>query len=367
MKNTMKNTQKTVIIFLSLLLCTTVVYIPSTMALSKSINAPLIISLGDSPEVNYTIEKITKFIPEARILQIQNLNELETTLQKTNKIIIYVGHGRETGLSTANSLISWKNIEKLIDNSPSNNHLIASCYSDGVKADGKTVLGFSGPVDVDQAAMHIVAYYFGVNGRISEIPSVIEYFTNVLIDKIIHPETTYRAFLLDTVYVHDTWWALQPGDYQCPTPYTHPDTWETYTDVTMNTFASSWYDGFGCTHIPKYLLDGYNFDAIIITSLTATVLEVAAQAGTVGVLVALLISAMIVTMGFTATVIIDNFVRDGVGAGWSYQKNLWSDWWGMGVNHKLGGIMWFDMGFSFGVPYCTPLWYGGADLGIWGI
>ena len=129
-------------------------------------NKPVILQIGDDQAIRHTIDSIVTSIPtELQVISIGSIEELKSCVKNTVGYIIYVGHGQPGGLRVGKTLVTWTDVGHIIDSSPSQNHLFASCYSRQVKVTDKNVYGFSKEVDVDQAAMFATMMYFGVTNQ----------------------------------------------------------------------------------------------------------------------------------------------------------------------------------------------------------
>ncbi len=87
-------------------------------------------------------------------------------------------NGNKRSLKIADSSISWADLEVMINDSPSQVHLIATCYSGVVKVEGKFVFGFERQVDVDEAAMWVTGHYYGLTNQYDKILEDVAIFYN---------------------------------------------------------------------------------------------------------------------------------------------------------------------------------------------
>lgn len=357
----MKSFKKVVV--LALLLTLPSVLTPLVFAENRPYTGIVILRLGEDEAITYTSQRIESFLENALVFSVHNLNKLQRILQKTIGYIIYIGHGSEAGLTLGPSIVSWKDITRFIDESPSPVHLLASCFSKSVQVSGKFVYGFGELVDVDEAAMWVTLLYYGLEQRLDRIPEILEYFTKILINKVTHPEESFRAFLGYYIKsVRGIWHVKWNDQYGYYVKYTHPDTYQHYTWIGVESSAGLTGNNLAVSHIPKWVLDSYDLASIIAFGLAAVAVG-SYLAGLVGFIV----GAIIFLVGLVVSLIVDWYIRDEMGAGWQWQQNWWSSWYGSGSDFKIGSIMWMSAGSVFGYPYWYPLWYGGRDLGIDGM
>jgi hypothetical protein len=348
------------------------VLVPTSLAANRSYAGTVIVDTGGNDYATaYSTAKIIAFIPDATFFFVDDFAHLQEIALKTIGDLIIVGHGQKDGMMIGGSVVNWSEIANLLSQSASSRFYLASCYSKAVQIDDKFVLGFAGRIDVDAAAMQVVAMYFGLNNQEDKIHTVINYFTGVLTDKVTHPERSYRAFL-DTppqgwqqAYKEGWVWAVYPEPQNLPQiHYTSPDVFYEYPWCTVDTEGSAWSaEGFGITHLTPSLLFEYSVWRIVEYA--------AAYLGVAAVLtggIALLIAAILAIFSGVEALIVTNYVMQPNGDGWAYAMNYYSaePYYGS-VDIKIGALMWFTVGNILTEPFAYPNWYGGTDLGIDGI
>ncbi|MGB9854051.1 MAG: hypothetical protein ACPLRY_04505 [Candidatus Bathyarchaeales archaeon] len=325
---------------------------------------PVIIALGDDKAITYTVERIKSFVSTAYLFSISNVEQFKLILQKSLGYVIYVGHGYPEGLMLGSSLLSWSEIENLIKESPSRTHFIAACYSSTLQVSNKFIFGFKGFVDVDEAAMWITALYYWFEKQPEKIPRIVKYFVDILTDKVRNPERNVLEFLGYTIkQVRGIWHVKYNDQYGYYVKYTHPDTYVHYTWIGVESNVALHGNNLDVGHIPKSVVDTYNLGAMLSAAVAS-----AALAAWLGGWTGALVGAIVAAAGVIVSTFVDWYVKDELGAGWVWSQNVWNDWYGAGVDIKMGGFMWCRFGIVLWASwYLYPLWYGWRDLGIDGM
>ena len=365
-----------------LLLVVPLLSLPTAYAINDLASEPVILKLGDDNAIDYTIEKIKMFIPNARVITISDMNMLKAASSSSTQFVIFVGHGETRGLAVGRDFVSWNDVKAIIKDSPSMAYLLASCYSKSAEVDGKFTIGFDRKVDVDEAALWAVLMYCGMYQQSDKMPEVVSYFTTVLTDKVKHPERNFVASLdyaSNSHYVKGFWWNKYDDSYLYPVKYTHPDVYNVYTQYgTEDDWGGfSGVDNFGFVHLTTSTLDSGNLFAAFQAFLAgvgtgALVLATLLSGG-----ITIIIGALIAFVGFGEQWIIDNYVRSEADDGWMCMQNLnyggCMPWYYVGgLDFKLGGLGWWTWGCYYSVAtgftwFMYPDFYGGTDLGIGGI
>lgn len=375
-KNLKIKTRLFAVIF-AILLLSPLLFTPIASATNELASAPLILKLGDDDAIDYTIEKIMRFAPMAKVVSIENLNALKSTSRSFGGYTIYVGHGEKAGLVIGENIVPWKDVKAVIENAPITTYMVASCYSSFAKVDGKVTYSFDRPIDVDEAAMYAVILYYSYAKEFAKVPQAIDYFTSVIMDKYRHPEQNFIATLdySDNSYSRlGIWWNKYSDDPQYPIRYTHPDYYNEWAYPAVGTESewSIWGDsGVGAVHIPASVLLSYQIGTAIAYVATGAGIAAFVTGG-----ISIIVGAIVAIAGLAEDAIIEYIVKSEAGDGWCALKTPAFEgcppWYlSMLWEFKLGGFCWFDFLMyinNFPVPYvyfwCFPTGIGGAYLGI---
>jgi hypothetical protein len=367
----MKTQLKIVALGIILTMLIPAVLIPSTLAETRFYGTTIVDLGSNDVATAYTTAKINIFIPQATLLFANDLSTLQSIARNTMNDLIIVGHGQKDGLLIGSTLVDWTTVKNILSGSPSSRLYLASCYSQAVQINGKSIVAFKEKTDVDEAAMKVTAMYYGQNNQTDRIPAIIKYFTAVLTDKVVHPTSTYRAFL-DTPPPNwrqasaEGWvWALYAEPQGLPqVKYTSPDVFYEYPWCTVNTDGGAESsEGFAIGHITQNEMNTYSLTQIL--GYGAAYIAIAALIVSV---VGAVIAAILGVFAAAEYWIITSYVQQPNGDGWLYANNIdVSGDYLFSFDFKLGGLMWFTAGVFFYMPYSYPLWYGGTDLGLDGI
>lgn len=187
---------------------------------------------------------------------------------------------------------------------------------------------------------------------------------DILTDKVRNPERNVLEVLGYTIkQVRGIWHVKYNDQYGYYVKYTHPDTYVHYTWIGVESNVALHGNNLDVGHIPKSVIDTYNLGAMLSAAVASAALA-AWLTGGVGALAGLLVAAA----GVMASTFVEWYVRDEIGAGWIWSQNAWNDWYGAGVDIKMGGFTWCRVGVVLWVSwYLYPLWYGWQYLGIDGM
>lgn len=122
-----------------------------TTAFSTPSTSPVIITFGDSSEVQLSTQTLVKNLPTATVMKYSDINSLVSAniLMRSSSPIILVGHGSKQGIIGPNGkIISWNKIGKWINSLPATKVFLLSCDSSyGIKYIKTKSLGFNGVID----------------------------------------------------------------------------------------------------------------------------------------------------------------------------------------------------------------------------
>lgn len=361
-------------VFFLILLSSSFFFLPTSHALNELSTAPLIIKLGEDKAIDYTVQKITMFIPSANIVSINSMNSLTTASRSFGGYVIYVGHGEISGLHVGNTLVSWTDIKTMIQNSPSSTYILASCYSKAAEAEGKVTFGFRGKVDVDEAALWAVTLFYSCyDTQYGKAHEVMKYFSSVMIDKFKHPERNFVA-TLDNPYQGNShefagiWWNEYSDDPNALIRYTHPDYYNGYPAYYGLVGTADWWslDG-GQGIVVAHLPDWYMGFADLISEIDAVLYEtiaglLAILSVPLGVMAGMILGLLAVEEWYVINYVVKSENGDAWGAATTPVYGGCPPWsFFQGFEIKLGGLPWIEVVYYY--AYGVGQWYFWPDGG----
>ena len=338
-----------------LLLAIPFIYAPASFAMTQQLSAPVILKLGNDKAIDYTVNEILTFIPTAIVISINDVNALKDASKSSEAYTVFVGHGSQTGLAVGKELIPWALITNIIQNSPFSTYMLDACYSQSAHVDSKITFGFPGQVGVDTAAMWTIVNYYSYIQQYSKVPEVMQHFVSIFQDKCQHPATSFTATLdysANSVLANDMWWNVYSGDPLYPVYYTHPDIYNVYTSVGLDTDWSITSDGIQSTHLTRVEVSQASFAPLLqifagTVAITLTGLAAAITAGG-----AAIVAGIIALIAGGESYLVQTYVKAEKNDGWIFGKNLaqggcppW--YWEGTASIKIGGLMWIDFGYYF--------------------
>lgn len=128
--------------------------------LSMPLFTPVVISFGNSKEVNTAVNTLEKNYPNVDVIRYKDIHSISAalTLMRSHSILILVGHGNTDGILNSNKIISWQQIGNWVNSLPNNKIIFLSCNSNSVKPFiDKPFYGFTGNIDAVLGALAVAA------------------------------------------------------------------------------------------------------------------------------------------------------------------------------------------------------------------
>ena len=334
-----------------------------------SANRVTILLLDSDAAATHAAHELAALLPFAERKAATSLDTMTDTSERTFGTIVIVGHGTEDGIMVADRPLSWQELGQLLSVGPSHTIMVAACYSDAVRdaIPHKRFLGFASLVDVDEAAFVAAATIYGLRGNLVRAQALFSDLFEIMVEKIVGASSHPLATLgYQTKIIRGIWHVKYNDAYVDHVTYTHPDPYINYryigvnSEAVLGTFARNLVSG----HMAKWRLDNGQLANIIVTGLGALGIGFLAALTIITAGVALIVGALLFLLGAGIQWFIDDIVRDESGAGWFWMQNLWSSWWGVGFDLKIGQSWWFHYQNILGGSQAWPLWYGGQTLGI---
>lgn len=157
----------------------------TAQAFSFPIFRPVIVTFGDSNEVQATVNTLMADYPQAVVVKYQDTLSLfgVLTLMRSYSPLILVGHGSAQGiLGPSNNIISWKNIGTWINTLPSTYVFFLACdsYNAGQYINVKSTT-YPGPVDGILGAITVAAALQHAYGNTNAIQQLSTQFMSRII------------------------------------------------------------------------------------------------------------------------------------------------------------------------------------------
>jgi len=334
-----------------------------------SANRVTVFALGWDAEIAHAAGELAALLPFANLEVADSLAALDTEIGDASGTVILVGHGSPVGFTIAGVVIPWRDLGAMLGRGSSHTVFAAMCYSDTLRdaIPQKRFLGFASLVDVDEAAFMAAASVYGMRGNLPRAEEILGDLFQIMVDKFLGVSThPLETLAYQTKQIRGIWHVKYNDAYVDHVEYTHPDTYNHYTWIGVDSSTALVGNNLIAGHIPRSSLD----NALIAQAIGAALagfgvaISVALYVITSGI--AALITLYLILVGYGMQWFVDNVVRDEARAGWFWLQNLWVAWYGTGLDMKLGKTWWVRFQIAFGWAGIWPLWYGGKDLGIGG-
>ncbi|MFX1565692.1 MAG: hypothetical protein ACFFCH_06865 [Promethearchaeota archaeon] len=154
------------------------------------ITDPLVIQFGNDAVIRNSAKKLVGEVNNAKLVYVDSLATLMLICRKAIGELFYVGHGSEQGLHIGEDLISWNDINSVIQRMPATEHYFAACFSANIgKVKDKLVLGFPSIIDADVASLLVSMTYYYIHEQFDMLMQLTQQlFTGFYLSKLLKPE-----------------------------------------------------------------------------------------------------------------------------------------------------------------------------------
>ncbi len=332
-----------------------------------SANRVTVFTLGSDAQIDHAAEELAALLPFARMQAVDSLAALDEGTGDASGTVILVGHGFSTGFGIAGVAVPWRDLGIILHKGPSHTVLVAMCYSDALRdaIPEKRFLGFASLVDVDEAAFVAAASVYGMRGNLPQTEQILDDLSQIMVDKFLGVSThPLETLAYQTKQIRGIWHVKYNDAYVDHVEYTHPDTYNHYTWIGIETSTALVGNNLIAGHIPRSSLDNALIAQAIGAALSGFGVAISVVLNVITSGIAALITLYLILVGLGMQWFVDNVVRDEGRSGWFWLQNLWVAWYGTGLDMKLGKTWWVRFQIAFGWAGIWPLWYGGKALGI---
>ncbi len=318
-----------------------------------------VVIVGWDPALAHTTEELSHNLPFAGIERVSSIESLPAAIDRAYGTLIIVGHGTEDGMLLGGETVPWESFGLILREGPAHTFLLAACYSQALRSEipGRSFFGFSGLVDVDEAAFLVATLVYAFRGNFQKAQELLLTVFEIMVQKAFgtssHPLETLTHTTYQTKVIRDIWHVKY--DSSPFVDYTHPDD-KIHYNIGINDNWWRWGSNLFAYHIGKDELD--------LTQLLLPFIVGLALAGIFTGWASTILAGIIALAGLTAELFIILYVTDENGGGWFWVADHWTQWYGEGYSVKFGEFMWVQFNQVFGIPYVLPLWYGDYRLGI---
>ncbi len=340
------------------------VFVPS-LASAEGIRASgvTIVAIGWDEATAYASAEAQRLLPFARAVSFESFDSFETWMAEGYGTLLIISHGLREGLAVSGKLVPWDALGTALEGSPAHTVLLAACYSQAANSglSGRLFHGWSRLVDVDEAVYTSAALVYAFRGNVEKARELTGELTEIMWAKFFgisdRPLLTLHttSYPYATKHIRGIPHVKHSDSYTYPVEYTHPDTYVHYPWIGTNWGGTLTGSNLIVGQLKKSDLDALNLVGALSTF-----------GGIVGAVVAfilitlasVIVAAVLLAVGLTLTLLIDLLVRDEGGAGWAWVQNVWSAWYGSGLDLKIGGVWWFNVDAYIWGPSIYPLLYG---------
>lgn len=171
--------KKKLIIF-GLLICGTFLLSSIVTAFTTPLFTPVVITFGDSDEVEASSDAFAKVYPNVMRFQYKNIHDLRIAniISRSNSPLIIIGHGSDKGIFlNSNVEITWQFIGNWVNSLPTTKIFFIACNSsNAIKYINKQSFGFSGVVDGITASLYTAANMYSIENNMFAITNLLPSF-----------------------------------------------------------------------------------------------------------------------------------------------------------------------------------------------
>jgi hypothetical protein len=381
MKNV--NINRKIVVSISLTICILMIYTQPTIASIQASNLyeilrPIIIQLDDDETVVQASNDLQALIKDAIIMTPVSKLDLIKIEKKAISEVFLVGHGEPEGVQFHSNMLEWRELEKIIDQSPSFEHYLLSCYSSQIQSHPKVLRTFHGLVDVDIAILAIQFSRELVSLVKQEAPresinqvalSHKDQMLELWEDKLENNGFQY----LGTGWWRGLKWDKYPGTTSYPVYYDHLYRQRYSIDPDVEFEKHKPNNKIHVHQTPKHMMDLYMITEAIFYWIFVFVLEYYASlvimalfTGVWVIVATAVVSFLLLLLGLSIDAILNGVLRDELGAVWSVVKDpklnyLWFVPYSFQYYLKLGQCWYLNFEHLLTAPF-NPIIYPDTSI-----